>query len=69
MKSYAKPELITHGNMEDITLNTGDSSERDFVILTGLPAGLANITIDGVDGSLSLQEDISNGNRNLVPNP
>ncbi|NEO17529.1 MULTISPECIES: lasso peptide [unclassified Moorena] len=51
MKSYAKPDLIVHGNVEDITLAIGSSPETDMVILSGNPL---NIPGPGLDGSADL---------------
>ncbi|NEQ84406.1 MAG: lasso peptide [Moorea sp. SIO2I5] len=57
-KTYTKPDLIIHGNVEEITLATGNSSERDFFIFTGLPAGVSTPDPIAAQGSKSLESDI-----------
>ncbi|NEO67593.1 MAG: lasso peptide [Moorea sp. SIO4G2] len=66
-KTYTKPDLIIHGNVEEITLATGDSSQQDFIILTGLPQGFENLggPIATDNGSKSLEFDYERE----IPNP
>ena len=60
MKSvYHKPQLTIHGSIEKITLNTGRTTEQDFVILTGLPGG--DVQSVGQGGSLNFQTQVGGG--------
>lgn len=65
MKTYAKPDLIVHGNVEEITLNTGRTMDTDFIILTGLPGGTVNAQGNG--GCLDFQRDTTSGGGGFVP--
>ncbi|EGJ30460.1 MULTISPECIES: lasso peptide [Moorena] len=33
-KTYTQPDLIIHGNVEEITLSQGVTADQDFIILT-----------------------------------
>ncbi|NEO91091.1 MAG: lasso peptide [Moorea sp. SIO3G5] len=63
-KTYTKPDLIIHGNVEEITLNTGSTSDRDLIIFTGQNFG--TLQSDGVGGSRDFQVDIDNGTSGFV---
>lgn len=56
---YEKPELTIHGRVEELTQNTGLTSDTDFIILTGLPGG--DVTVNGIDGSRDFVRDVNSG--------
>ncbi|NEQ88108.1 MAG: hypothetical protein F6K26_51630 [Moorea sp. SIO2I5] len=66
-KTYTKPDLIIHGNVEEITLNTGNTPDTDLIILTGLPNGIPDVQAESVVGGCrNLQIDAQTGGITFV---
>ena len=51
--SYSPPKLAVYGKVEEITQITGDTTDTDFIIITGLPGG--DISIPAGVGSRSFR--------------